>query len=180
MSKILIELVPKYCQFSNIRSTVTTKQWDKLRRISYEKADNRCEICFEKGKDQGFRHDVECHEIWLYDDKRKIQFLVALISLCPLCHMIKHIGRASAIGKQGECFAHMEKVNKWTHKQIVEHMAESYLIQKQRSKIKYKLNLDALNSEPYNLDFTPPTDRVYEKSKYCKVKTKKTKRVIKR
>lgn len=180
MPLIQVEMVPRYCQFSNIRSTVTTAQWNKIRLLSYTKANNQCEICFESGKDQGFKHNVECHEIWLYDDKKKIQYLTGLISLCPLCHFIKHIGRASAMGRQGICFKHMAKVNGWNHKQIVEHMAESYALQKARADIRYKLDLSILNNEPYNLKLKLNEERVYIESKYSKVKAPKKKAINKR
>lgn len=183
LPKLTIELVPRYCQFSNIRSTVTTNQWNKLRLNSYKNANYICEICGDNGLNQGFKHKLECHEIWAYDDKRKIQKLISLVSLCVLCHLTKHIGRASAIGKQAICFKHIAKVNNWNHKQIVEYLAESYTLQKNRANIKYKLDISILNEEPYMLNIDINAERIYIKSKYSKVKPKKTlikKRFIKR
>jgi hypothetical protein len=49
------------------------------------------EICKETGKTQGYKHNVECHEIWEYNDEDKIQKLIGLISLCPICHLTKNI-----------------------------------------------------------------------------------------
>ena len=95
--KLLVELIPKKCWNSNVRSTLKTKQWNIIRFMSYEKARNKCEICHQTGIEQGFKHNVECHEIWEYDDKKRIQKLTGLISLC-IC-MTKHIGRAQQ-GKQ--------------------------------------------------------------------------------
>jgi len=82
--KLEIELVPKTCWWSSVRSTLTQKEWDKLRFQSYEKAKNVCEICGKTGLEQGFKHKLECHEIWKYDDKTLTQKLLGLISLCPL------------------------------------------------------------------------------------------------
>jgi hypothetical protein len=172
--KIAIELVPKNCQFSNVRSTVKTSEWNKLRFYTYEQAEGKCEVCKEKGKTQGFKHDIECHEIWEYDDKNKVQRLVGLIALCPKCHNIKHIGRASAMGRQGQCFEHMRKVNNWNHLQVVTHMAESYELQKIRSKFIYTLDLSILNEEPYNLTLDLNKERKFVKSKYVKKRRKQT------
>ena len=103
--KLTIELVPSTCHYSNVRSTVTTAEWDKIRFISYEAANNKCEICKETGKTQGYKHNVECHEIWNYNDETHTQTLVGLVSLCPNCHQVKHIGRAIAMGRQEICYS---------------------------------------------------------------------------
>ena len=89
MNKITIELIPKQCFFSNVRTLLPTKWWDILRKDSYEKAEHKCEVCKQTGKEQGYKHNVECHEIWDYDDRLKVQKLLGLISLCPRCHQIK-------------------------------------------------------------------------------------------
>ena len=81
--KLEIELVPKSCHYSNVRSTLTQKDWDKLRLQSYVNAKYVCEICGKTGLEQGFKHKLECHEIWEYNDKKKEQKLIGLISLCP-------------------------------------------------------------------------------------------------
>ena len=72
---LTIELIPKTCWFSSVRTTVKKKEWDKIRFISYEVANNKCQICGDIGKNQGYKHNVECHEIWEYDDLNKIQKL---------------------------------------------------------------------------------------------------------
>ena len=123
---LTIELIPKTCWFSNLRSTLTTKQWNLVRKLSYEKADNKCEICGDTGKNQGYKHNVECHEIWQYVDKTKTQKLKGLISLCPLCHKAKHFGRAVAMGYEKDIIKHIRKINKWSEVQMQKHIEESY------------------------------------------------------
>ena len=144
MNKVLLELIPKTCFYSNVRTLLPTKYWNLLRKESYRLADNKCEICKQTGKEQGYRHNVECHEIWEYNDELKVQKLLGLISLCPKCHQVKHFGRATAIGKQAEVLKHMEDVNSWTHKQCVDHLAETTIIHKERSKYKWRLDLGIL------------------------------------
>lgn len=171
--KLSVELVPSTCHFSNVRSTVKPSEWDKIRHISYDAANNKCEICGDTGKNQGYKHNVECHEIWEYDDENHIQTLVGLISLCPTCHQVKHIGRAIAIGKQAQCFSQLAKVNKWTPKQIEEHIISSFELHKQRSKHQWGLDLSLLTKEPYNIKLKPTKERVFEVKKYKKKPKKK-------
>ena len=93
-NKLTIELVPKTSWYSNVRSNVTTSVWDKIRRECYSKANNVCEICSSTGKSQGFKHNVECHEKWEYNDTNKTQKLIGLIALCPLCQ--SYVDKVSA------------------------------------------------------------------------------------
>ena len=142
-----IELIPKTCFYSNVRTLLPNKYWDKLRKESYEAANNVCEICGDTGKNQGYGHNVECHEIWDYNDKTRTQKLLGLISLCPKCHQVKHFGRTSAIGKQAQAFKHLEEVNNWSHKDCVKHAGDSMMVWKDRSQYKWKLDLSILNEK---------------------------------
>ena len=171
--KLNVELIPKTCHFSNVRTTIKQKNWDKVRFISYEKAKNKCEICGETGLEQGYKHQVECHEIWHYDDENKIQKLIGLISLCPVCHQVKHIGRAMMIGKQPEVFKKLETVNNWNHKQVVDHLAEVFILNKERSKHKWFLDISLLSEAPYNIELAPRKTRNFKKKIYRKKRRKK-------
>lgn len=178
--KLLVELVPSTCHFSNVRTTVTTKEWDKIRHISYEAAGNVCEICKDTGKNQGYKHNVECHEIWHYDDKKHIQKLIGLISLCPTCHQVKHIGRAIAIGKQNEAIGQLLRVNKWTPEEAANHIAESFEIYKERSKYQWKLDISILKQEPYLITIKDSKTRIFEVKKYKKKRKVTSKKVVKK
>lgn len=145
MGILKVELIPKTCFYSNVRTLLPTKYWNQLRKESYEKANHKCEICGDTGKNQGYNHNVECHEIWDYDDITCTQKLTGLISLCPKCHQVKHFGRTSAIGKQAEAFEHMEKVNGWDHHQCVKHLSEIMNEWMERSKFKWQLDLNILH-----------------------------------
>ncbi len=94
--KLTIEFVPRTCWWSNVRSNLKRSQRDKLRKDVYEAADYKCEICGGIGT----KHPVECHEIWDYDDKKSIQTLTKFISICPLCHQVKHIGLTKTLGQE--------------------------------------------------------------------------------
>jgi len=170
--KLTIELIPTTCHFSNVRTTVTSAEWDKIRFLSYAAANNKCEICGDTGKNQGYKHNVECHEIWHYDDVNHIQTLTGLISLCPTCHQVKHFGRAIAIGKQLPCMIQLARVNGWTRPEILDHINESFIVHKNRSKHQWKLDLSILTQEPYNIVLKETDKRIFEVKKYKKKKTK--------
>ena len=144
MARLGVELVPSTCWYSNVRSLLPKKEWDRLRKISYEYADFKCEICKESGLDQGYKHALECHEIWNYNEKTHVQKLDGLVSLCPKCHIVKHIGRANAMGNQAIAFEHLEKVNGWSHKQVVTHVAKEFDVYKERSKHEWNIDLTVL------------------------------------
>lgn len=87
--KLTTELVPQTIWRNNLRSMVKRPDWDKLRYKTYADYGHKCGIC-------GIHPDrLECHEIWEYDDTHHIQHLKGLITLCVLCHHIKHLGRAN-------------------------------------------------------------------------------------
>jgi hypothetical protein len=105
--KLTIELVPSSCWSSNVRSNINKTDWDILRKQCYKNAGYKCEICGGRGD----KHPVEAHEIWKYDDSKKIQKLERLIALCPSCHLVKHFGFAQTKGKGDYAFKHFCRVN---------------------------------------------------------------------
>jgi hypothetical protein len=141
--RLSVELVPKTCWFSNVRDHVTRSEWDKLRKASYEKAGNVCEICGGRG----VKHPVECHEIWFYDDDKLTQTLKGLISLCPNCHEVKHIGFASLRGRGEIAKAHLVKINEWTNEKTEQYLNLVREIWIERSKHEWNLNFEWLANE---------------------------------
>lgn len=83
-------LIPKALPASthgdNLRKILPKSKWDKLRKATYERAENKCELCGGTGN----RHPVEAHELWYFDFKTKTQYLERLVALCPHCHRIQH------------------------------------------------------------------------------------------
>lgn len=141
MPKLTIELVPSTCWFSNVRSQVSKVDWDKIRRESYQKANYKCEVCGGVGP----KHPVECHEIWHYNDKTRVQKLVGMVSLCPQCHMVKHLGLAGILGKEMEARAHLKEVNSWTDDQAKKYIGEAFAKWDERSIYEWILNLSWLD-----------------------------------
>jgi hypothetical protein len=145
--KLEVELIPRTCHGSNVRTLIPKKFWDILRKGSYELAGGKCEICGGKGKNQGFKHDLECHEIWEYDVDNGIQKLAGLIALCPMCHLCKHIGRALAMKKSKIAFAHMRKVNDITDEELATYIEKVFNDYKAITKLKFSLDLSILKEK---------------------------------
>jgi 5-methylcytosine-specific restriction endonuclease McrA len=142
--KLTIELVPRTCWYSNVRSNVTKNEWDVIRKKSYEHANHVCEICGDVGTNQGVRHNVECHEIWDYNDETKEQTLLGLISLCPYCHKSKHVGLAQMNGELHIVVNQLMKVNDITEDEALNYINKSFDIWSKRSNFEWKLNTDYL------------------------------------
>ncbi len=130
--KLSVELVPKTCWFSNVRALVSREVWDRLRKETYRKAGYVCEVCGAKGR-------LECHEVWEYDDKNKLQILRDLVALCPSCHEVKHFGLATARGRDKTARRHLAKINGWTDQEVDDYLAEVWQVWHERSAHDWKL-----------------------------------------
>jgi len=150
--QLAIDLVPLNNWGQNVRTQCPDKVWDRLRRITYRNAKHRCEICGETGLDQGRTHPVECHEIWVIDEEKKIQRLDGLIALCPLCHEVIHAGRTVKVkGPEGlaAILDRLCRVNGWTLKQSGDHFREAFATWQKRSQHRYELDISwALPATP--------------------------------
>ncbi len=140
--KLTIELVPETCWYSNVRSEVTPKVWKILKRLTFQKANDCCEICGGKGS----RHPVECHEVWDYNDVQHLQTLVRLIALCPACHECKHIGLACARGRGDIAIAHLARVNRWSINRTNNYIEHSAQVWQTRSQFQWTLNISSLEA----------------------------------
>lgn len=144
--RLTVELVPRTCWFSNVRSEVTKKQWETIRSAVASKAYNLCEICGGVGP----KHPVECHEIWDYDDKNCIQTLKGMIALCPNCHSVKHFGFAQISGRGDKALRHLMKINNLDKSEAKRYISDVFLIWQNRSAKQWSLDLSALKE--FNID----------------------------
>ncbi len=92
--KLTIELVPRTSFYVNIRSILSRREWELIRKDTLTKANNLCEICGGVSATRA----LDCHEVWEYDDLNHIQKLIKFIALCNRCHEVKHIGKAQIDG----------------------------------------------------------------------------------
>lgn len=131
------DLVPATSWYKNLRNK-DPKAWEKIRKASYAKAGHQCEICGAKGM-------LHCHEQWEYETETGIQKLIGLISLCPDCHEVKHIGLAELKGRYGNAIQHMMKVNKIGKRTAEDIVSNAFVVWKTLSKIQWELDLRILD-----------------------------------
>jgi hypothetical protein len=146
--RLEIELVPQTSWMNNVRSILTAAQWDILRKQVSAAAWDTCQICGGVGPE----HPVECHEIWEYNDKTKIQKLAGMIALCPNCHLVKHFGFARVTDREEIAFNHFMKVNSLKKIQAEAEIVKAFDIWRKRSVIDWELDLSGL--ERYGIDIS--------------------------
>jgi len=136
--KLSIGLIPRTAFYNNVRSIVSKKEWDIIRKTVYKEANYVCEICGGKGK----RHPVECHEIWDYDSNNFQITLTGFIALCPSCHSCKHWGLSQIRGLELKCYDHYCKVNNIDFKTAQRLVINAFETWSERSKYKWNVNID--------------------------------------
>lgn len=144
---LTVELVPGTVWFSNLRSILKESQWGKIKRKTFAKAGYRCEIC----GGCGLKWPVECHEIWHYDDEKKIQTLSGLTALCPSCHEVKHIGFAEKRGRKDIAAKHLCKINNWSQKLTNTYIDEQFDKWRERSNYQWQLDISYLK-DAFNIE----------------------------
>lgn len=138
--KLVVELVPKSCFFSNLRSNLKKKDWEKLRQLTIHNADDRCEICGSTGRGSS----LECHEIWEYDDEIHLQRLIGLIALCKSCHQAKHMALARHMGWESAAERHLMRINSWDRKTLDRYLVEAFEVFESRSLESWRLDISWL------------------------------------
>lgn len=136
-----MELVPKTCWYSNVRSNVSKDEWDRIRKEFYTNAGHKCEICDGRGT----RHPVELHEVWDYDDDALVQTLENMIALCPACHEVKHMGLAGINGRDDIAKSWLQYVNEWSDEETETHIEECWRLWEERSNFDWTLDISILD-----------------------------------
>lgn len=105
MRKLNIELIPDSCWYSNLRSVLSKKAWEFIKKDARERTNGKCAICGKKVK------ILDTHEVWQYDEKSCTQKLVDVIAICKDCHSAIHMERTSLLGDIERAENHYMKVN---------------------------------------------------------------------
>lgn len=144
-SGLFVDLVPQSCWFTNVRTAVADAEWDRVRRMVYRRAGDRCEAC-GRGRDQAAGVRMEAHERWYFDDGRQVQALRRLICLCNLCHGTTHFGLANIQGRAAEALDHLIAVTGAGRDLAEAHVAEAFDLWQQRSARTWDLDLSILTT----------------------------------
>ena len=135
--KLKPDLIPRTSFFRNLRSLLKSGEWDTIRRAIYSNAGHKCEICGDPG-------NMNCHEVWDYNDQSGVQKLVGLTCLCGECHEVHHIGLAQIRGREEQAILHMMKVNGVDRKTCENEIRGAFIQWKMRSSRLWKLEIGTL------------------------------------
>ncbi|RLI74131.1 HNH endonuclease [Archaeoglobales archaeon] len=108
--------------------------WNKIRRRELWRAGYKCEICGYRGK------DLHCHEIWEYDDDRKVQKLVGYKILCERCHLAHHLGFATVSGRLEETVGWISKITGMKEGDVWRLVDKAFEEWEERSKYTWKID----------------------------------------
>lgn len=151
---LFVDLVPSSCWFTNVRSCVDEKDWERLRRMITRRAERRCEACGQ-GEDRRAERWLEAHERWEYQDETRAQILRRLVCLCTPCHTATHFGLAQLKGKGAEAKTHLRAVTGMSDEGAEAHIRAAFSLWEARSRESWSLDLSILLSAGVRL-IPPP------------------------
>ena len=142
-SGLFADLVPSSCWFTNVRSCVSQRDWERLRRMIVTRAGQRCEAC-GRDTDRETGRWLEAHERWSYDDSVNVQALHRLICLCTDCHTATHFGFGWCAGNGAEARKHLVTVAGLSDNEAQEHITTAFDLWRNRSRVEWELDLSIL------------------------------------
>lgn len=140
---LFVDLIPRTCWFTNVRTCVSQQDWERLRRPIFRRAGHVCETC-GAAEHRDTRRWLEAHERWHFDDRTGVQSLRRLISLCSPCHLTTHFGFANVTGRTDEALAHLRKVRGFTLAEALAHVHVAEDVWIERSARVWTLDLSVL------------------------------------
>ncbi|MFJ3826012.1 DUF5710 domain-containing protein [Streptomyces nodosus] len=144
-SGLFVDLVPQSCWFTNVRSCVSARDWERLRRVITGCAGQRCEVC-GRGEERDVRRWLEAHERWEYDSVAGVQRLRRLMCLCTDCHAATHFGLAEVRGRREEALAHLRTVARMSRSEAEDHVRAAFAVWRERSVRPWTLDLGILTN----------------------------------
>jgi hypothetical protein len=141
LSKFLllkIDMIPKTSWGNNLHRQLPSPIWKSLREKTLASSGHKCSICGSPDK-------LHCDEVWAYDNRKKVQSLVRLQTLCSMCHYVKHIGHAGVLAKEdrldySKVVEHFLAVNNCNLLMFDEHEFRAQKLWKERSRYKWKID----------------------------------------
>lgn len=128
--KLEIEPIPISSWGISLANRLPKSEWGRVRQKVYRDADYKCEICGNTNS------TLNCHEVWKFDDRKRIQRLVGFECLCKLCHDVKHFGRSLGTYNGGyikELIKHWCRVNKKKESDFYVYQRKIFEINKKRA-----------------------------------------------
>lgn len=145
--KLAINMLPKGAWNNDFSKTLSKKDWDKLREFALKRANGKCEICGYK------TDDLDVHEEWEFNIKKKTQTLKEIIAICSRCHGVKHFKNSVRLGFGEEAQMHFMKVNNTSEMQFANHLNKSLIEYEERNKVlRWKIIVNLENFGGKNIE----------------------------
>jgi len=154
---LFVDLIPRTCWFTNVRSCVAQRDWERLRRVIVDRADSKCEVCGAT-RDASIKRWLEVHERWAYDETTSTQTLKRLICLCTDCHQTTHMGFAQVQGRGEKALKHLMKVTGHNRRDAEERVQIAFAVWNNRNRTAWTLDLSMLKDAGIEIK-TPPSAR---------------------
>lgn len=145
-NELYVDLIPNTCWFNNVRSCIDPKDWDRLRKFVYSRADHKCEVC---GKTP--IQSLEAHERWSYNITTFTQKLERLIALCHECHQTTHMGLARVKNRDKQAREHLQEITGMNYHDASNHIDHAFDIWRVRNKITWNLDLNLITENDIKL-----------------------------
>ena len=137
--KLEISLMPRGSWGKSLAQLLDFKVWGELRREVYKRFNHSCGICGVSNK------VLHCHEVWEFQEKKKLQVLRGFIAICEDCHSIIHFGFTLKEIEKGKktrselkrLVDHFCKVNGVTEDVFNKHQREAFETYRRQSEIKF-------------------------------------------
>lgn len=136
--KLKIEPIPNSTWGISLANKLPPNEWKDIRQKTYRDSDYRCEICGSTDR------SLHCHEVWIFDDRRRIQHLVRFECCCELCHDVHHFGRTFVVKSksyQERCIGHWCRINKKTRSEFTAYLQEIQLVNSKRADKQYLVKI---------------------------------------
>lgn len=141
---LFVDLVPSSSWAQNARALLSPSQWKRVSLIVKYRCHSMCEACGIQ-EDKAKKCFIEAHERWDYDIQSANQTLKRLIGLCSRCHRATHFGFAASKGMAQPALRQLEKVNKWSKEQALDHVKQAFSLWEIRSAIKWSIDTTILD-----------------------------------
>ena len=154
---LFVDLIPRTCWFTNVRSCVAQRDWERLRRVIVERAESKCEVCGAT-RDASIKRWLEVHERWAYDEFTATQPLKRLICLCTDCHQTTHFGFAQVQGRDERALRHLMDVTGIDRHDAEVRVQRAFAVWENRNRTTWTLDLSMLKDAGIEIK-TPPSAR---------------------
>jgi len=110
-----IELVPRPLWGKSLAALARKNnsfhsRWQAIRQKEFTRTRSKCESCGGEAR--------SLHEIWEYDDTKHVQCLAGFETVCDVCSLAQHMGRAGEIGRADEAEQHIATVNHISREEV--------------------------------------------------------------